>query len=129
MDSTITSAPADDADRAGAHFRVGAAATAAFLALLLLLLVTHSSAEAERTLPVTSPAAPTTIQPEQSAPSDTIPDFRRGRGARGGRGNGPGPGFGGGGGGGGQGGGGIPDAGGGGTAPAPSTPSTGGTTT
>ena len=127
MDSTITSTP---------RFRVGAAATASFLALLLLLLVTHGSAEAERTLPVTSPVLPSTVQPQQSAPGDTVPDFRRGRGDDGGgrRGNGPGPGFGGPGGGGDQGGGGggIPDGGGGGTVPAPSTPSTpstGGTTT
>ncbi len=114
MDSTNTSTP---------HFRVGAAATAAFLALLLLLLMTHGSAEAERTLPVISPAAPTTVQPQQSAPDDPIPDFRRGRGR--GDGDGPrgnGPGFGGGG----------QDGGGGGTAPAPSipsTPTTPGTTT
>src|SRR4051794_5304527 len=117
MDSTNTSMPVSDVDRAGAHFRVGAAATGAFLALLLLLLVTHGSAEAERTLPVTSPAAPTTtVQPEQSAPDDSIPDFRRGRGGGGGGPRGNGPGFGGGGGDGG--GGGIPDGGGGGTAPA-----------
>ena len=125
MDSTITSTP---------RFRVGAAATASFLALLLLLLETHGSAEAERTLPVTSPVLPSTVQPQQSAPGDTVPDFRRGRGdgdGGGRRGNGPGPGFGGPGGGGdqGDGGAGIPDGGGGGTAPAPSTPSTGGTTT
>jgi hypothetical protein len=106
MDSTFT------ANRRGAHRRVGAAATASFVALLLLFAV-HGSA-AGGTVPAPAPAAAPTIQPQQAAPSDPDPGFRHGRGGFGRRGPGGEPGFRGGGGGESPGGGAapIPDSGG-----------------
>jgi hypothetical protein len=83
MASTIT------ADRRRAHFRVGAAATASFVALLLLLAV-HGSAASDRITPAGAP----TIQPQQAAPSDPDPGFRHGHdgfGRRGPGGGGGGP--------------------------------------
>ena len=122
MASTSTSPAADAAERRSAHVRVGTAATAAFAALLLFLLVTHGSAEADRAVPSAAPM--TTEQPQQAAPTDPGPGFRRGGRGGGGR-RGGGPGFGGGG---------IPDGGvpdDGGAAPNPVTPApdTGGNTT
>jgi hypothetical protein len=70
MDSTFT------ADRRGAHLRVGAAAVAAFVVLLLLIAV-HGSAA---TGAPAAPAAAPTVQPQQSAPGDPDPGFRRHRG-------------------------------------------------
>jgi hypothetical protein len=90
MDSTFT------ADRRGAHVRVGAAAIAAFVVLLLLFAVHGSAATGDPAAPVAAP----TVQPQQAAPSDPDPGFRRHRGGFGPRGNGGGePDFGGGGGG------------------------------
>ena len=79
MDSTIT------ADRRGAHRRVGAGAIAAFVVLLLWLAV-HGSAASDRIAPTGAP----TIQPQQAAPSDPGPGFRRGHGGFGRRGPGGG---------------------------------------
>jgi hypothetical protein len=90
--------PITTADRRSAHRRVGAAAIAAFLVLLLLALI-HQPAEAEPTVPVATPAATPSIQPNQSAPSQTLPaDPDRGRGFDPDRGPRGGGGFGGGGG-------------------------------
>ena len=66
MDSTIT------ADRRRAHARVGAAATAAFLALLLL-----GALKADADPPQRTPAATPTVEPVQPAPGDPGRGFRR----------------------------------------------------
>jgi len=123
MDGTNRSATVDVADRRRAHVRVGAVATAAFLALLLLG-ATHGPAPAD---PLTEPAATPTVQPTQpgqSAPADPDPDFGHDHDGFGPRGDGPG--FGGG-----DGDGGTPGGGGGGGAPGGSAPapSTGGSQT
>jgi hypothetical protein len=64
--------PITTADRRSAHRRVGAAAIAAFLALLLLALI-HRPAQAEPTVPVATPAATPSIQPTQPGPSQSLP--------------------------------------------------------
>src|SRR3954451_18137331 len=103
-------------DRRRAHVRVGAAATAAFLALLLLGL-THHAAAADPTF--NAPAAPPTVHPADPQPIDPDPRPGLGRDGRG---------FHRGGGGGFRGGGGF-DGGGGGapTTPAPAPNTTGDT--
>lgn len=107
MDST----PSAPAERRSAHRRVGAAAIAAFLALLLLAAVRGPAEAAPTSTPATTPNLP-----GGAAPQDD--DGFRGRrdgfggprgGGGGGRGDGDGGGFGG--------------PGGGQTAPAPTTPS------
>ena len=79
MDSTIT------ADRRRAHARVGAAATAAFLALLLLGALKANADPPQRT-----PAATPTVEPAQPPPSEPDRGFgrRRGGGPPGGGGGG-----------------------------------------
>ena len=87
MDSTLT-------DRHGAHVRVGAIATAAFL-ILLLIHAARGPAAADPVVPAIAPATTPTPAPRQAAPADPLPDDRGGFHHRGGDG---GPGFGGGGG-------------------------------
>ena len=113
MDSTLT-------DRRGAHVRVGAVATAAFL-ILLLVLAARGPAASDPVVPATAPAATPTPTPQQATPADPIPDDPRERGGWHRRGGGE-PGFGGG-----DGGGAIPAPDGGGVTPAPD--NGGGTTT
>jgi hypothetical protein len=60
-------------ERRRAHVRVGAAATASFVALLLLLAI-RGSAASDRIEPAGAP----TNQPQQAAPSEPGPGFRHG---------------------------------------------------
>jgi hypothetical protein len=114
MDGSIT---IGDAERRGAHRRVGAGAGAMFL-VLFVLIAAHGRADAQPSVPGALPAATPTVQPQEGAPADPSqdPGFGRRRGRFGPRGNDGRQGFGGGG---------VPDgSGGGGTVPAPSTEAT-----
>ena len=96
MDST------GPADRRAAHLRVGAAATAAFLALLLWGLAARSPAAPARSpapaVESTRPDAtqPAPVEPQQGTPDRPGPDFDHDRDGNGPPGDGRGPGFGGG---------------------------------
>ncbi|RKQ86087.1 hypothetical protein C8N24_4096 [Solirubrobacter pauli] len=102
MDST----PPAPAERRGAHRRVGAAATAAFLALLLLAAVRGPAEAAPTSVPATTPSLPGGATPQDD---DGFRGHRDGFGGPRGGGRDDGGGFGG--------------PGGGRTAPAPTAPS------